>query len=114
MHAHSSAASSINYFTVEATVFQTAADPNGSHELNLSATSSFRHDICCDIAIGKNLQFSWSNTTPVRLSTEGLVFIKKREQIRALSPLFRYGENSGDSTHAEAHFCTSCHYQIFF
>src|SRR5712691_3731118 len=23
-----------------------------------------------------------------------------------------YGENSGDSMHAEPHFCTSCHYQI--
>jgi len=39
---------------------------------------------------------------------------KRREPIRALSLLFRYGENSGDSMHAQPHFCTSCHYQIFF
>jgi len=32
----------------------------------------------------------------------------------SLSPLLRYGENSGDSMHAEPHFGTSCHYQIFF
>jgi len=51
---------------------------------------------------------------PPRLLTEGLVFIKRWEPIRALSPLFRYGENSGDSTHAEPHARTSCHYQIFF
>jgi hypothetical protein len=29
-----------------------------------------------------------------------------------LSPRLRYGENSGDSMHAESHFRTSCHYQI--
>ena len=46
--------------------------------------------------------------------TEGWVLIKKFEPIGAVSLLFRYGENSGDSTHAEAHFRTSCHYQIFF
>src|ERR1700686_4376907 len=38
----------------------------------------------------------------------------RREPIGAVSLLFRYGENSGDSTHAEPHFRTSCHYQIFF
>ena len=31
-----------------------------------------------------------------------------------VSLLVRYGENSGDSMHAEPHFGTSCHYQIFF
>ena len=30
----------------------------------------------------------------------------------AFSPGFRYGENSGDSRHAEPHARTSCHYQI--
>src|SRR6266852_82856 len=30
----------------------------------------------------------------------------------ALSPGLRYGENSGDSMHAEPHSRTSCHYQI--
>ena len=32
----------------------------------------------------------------------------------SLSPPLRYGENSGDSMHADPHFGTSCHYQIFF
>src|SRR5208282_559890 len=32
----------------------------------------------------------------------------------ALSPGFRYGENSGDSMHAEPHLHTSCHYQILW
>jgi len=31
-----------------------------------------------------------------------------------LSLLFRYGENSGDSAHAQPHFRISCHHQIFF
>jgi len=58
-------------------------------------------------------------STPVvqpnlRPRTEGLVFIKRLELIGALSLLFRYGENSGDSMHVEAHFRTSCHYQMFF
>ncbi len=39
---------------------------------------------------------------------------KRREPIGALSLFFRYGENSGDSMHAEPHLCTSCHHQIFF
>jgi len=30
------------------------------------------------------------------------------------SPHLRYGENSGDSMHAEPHLRTPCHYQIFF
>jgi hypothetical protein len=33
--------------------------------------------------------------TPVRLSTEGLLFIKKWEPIGALSPLFLYGKIRG-------------------
>jgi hypothetical protein len=41
-------------------------------------------------------------------------FIQKPEPNGALSLLFRYGENSGDSTHAEPRFRTSCHYQILF
>jgi hypothetical protein len=49
-----------------------------------------------------------------RFRAEGLVFIKRQKPIGTRSPLFRYGENSGDSMHAEAHFGTSCHYQIFF
>jgi glyoxylase-like metal-dependent hydrolase (beta-lactamase superfamily II) len=40
--------------------------------------------------------------------------MQRREPIGAVSLLFRYGENSGDSTHAEPHFRTSGHYQIFF
>ena len=92
------------------------AKPPPTQRSNLNANSFYLRDICCDIATGKNLHFSRSNTTPVRLSTEGLVFIKKWEPISALLPLFRYGENSGDSIHAHAqpHFRTSCHYQIFF
>jgi hypothetical protein len=49
----------------------------------------------------------------VRLRTEGLVFIKRRESIGALSLLFRYGENSGVSMHVEPFFRASCHNQIF-
>ena len=37
---------------------------------------------------------------------ERLVLIKRLELIGAPSLLFRYGENSGDSMHAEAHFGT--------
>lgn len=44
---------------------------------NLSANSFYLRDICCDFGTGKNLHFSRSNTTPVRLSTEALVFIKE-------------------------------------
>ena len=40
------------------------------------------------------------------------VNLKGRETIGALSLFSRYGENSGDSTHAEPHFPTSWHYQI--
>ena len=78
----------------------------------ISARTAF---ICVTFAVTspqERIFFSRRNTTPVRLSTEGLVFIKKWEPIGALSLLFRYGENSGDSTHAEPHFRTSCHYQI--
>jgi hypothetical protein len=32
----------------------------------------------------------------------------------SVSPFLRWGENSGDSMHAEPHFGTSCDYQIFF
>jgi hypothetical protein len=56
---------------------------------NLSANSYCLRDIWCDIATRKSLHFSRSNTTPVRLSTEGLVFIKKWEPIGELSPLFQ-------------------------
>jgi hypothetical protein len=34
--------------------------------------------------------------------------MKKPEPIEALSLLFRYGENSGDSIHAQPHFGTLC------
>jgi len=40
--------------------------------------------------------------------------MKRLEPVGALSLLFRYGENSGDSMHVEAHFRTSCHYQVLF
>jgi hypothetical protein len=33
---------------------------------------------------------------------------------RSSFAVLRYGENSGDSMHAEAHFRTSCHYQMLF
>jgi hypothetical protein len=36
------------------------------------------------------------------------------EHFADVSLLVRYGENSGDSTHAEPHSGTPCHYQIFF
>ena len=39
-------------------------------------------------------------------------FTETREVIGTLSLLFRYGENSGDPAHAEAHVRTSSHYQI--
>ena len=81
---------------------------------NLNANSFYLHDSYCDIATGKNLYFRASNTTPVRLSSEGFVFIKKWEPTGSLSLLFRYGENSRDSMQAEPHFSTSCHYQIYF
>jgi hypothetical protein len=41
-------------------------------------------------------------------------FLEKWELIGALSPLVRYGGNSGDSIHVETRFRTPCHYQIFF
>ncbi len=37
-------------------------------------------------------------------------FYQEGKPIGTLSLLFRYGENSGDSTHAQPHFYTSCHY----
>jgi hypothetical protein len=40
-------------------------------------------------------------------------FYQEEETIGTLSLVFRYGENSGDPTHAELHFSTSCYYQIF-
>ena len=49
-----------------------------------------------------------------RPQAEAWILIKKLEPIGALSLLFRYGENSGDSMHEEAHFLTWCHYQKFF
>jgi hypothetical protein len=35
---------------------------------------------------------------------------RKKHQIEP----YPYGENSGDSMHAEPHFGTSCHHQMFF
>jgi len=39
---------------------------------------------------------------------------KTQGPIGALALFLRYGENSGDSMHAEPQLCTSCHHQIFF
>jgi hypothetical protein len=50
------------------------------------------------------------DTSPV----EHLCLDDRREAIGAVSLLFRYGENSGDSTHAGPHGRTPCHYQVFF
>jgi hypothetical protein len=40
-----------------------------------------------------------------------VMFPSRPQPHTSLSPLYRYGENSGDSMHAEPHFRTSCHYQ---
>src|SRR5580692_9603862 len=48
---------------------------------------------------------------------ESLLTLARQEGSRtfaSVSPFVRYGENSGDSKHAEPHFGTSCHHQIFF
>jgi hypothetical protein len=62
----------------------------------------------------KRSTFEPSDTTPLRVSTEGLAYVERREPIGELSLFFRHRENSGDSTHAEPHFRTSCHYQNIF
>jgi len=58
-----------------------------------------------------NCRRAGSSSTPLQLPTEGLVFIKRREPTGALSLFFRYGENSGDSKHAEPHFGTLCQFK---
>jgi len=44
------------------------------------------------------------------LNPQGLCIGRPRSRSSS-SPLYRYGENSGDSMHAEPHLRTSCHYQ---
>jgi hypothetical protein len=76
----------------DATVFQTAADAEIESQCE---QFFFLRDICCDIATGKNLHFSRSNTTPVRLLTEGLVFINKRYRSEHFRRYFVMGEIRG-------------------
>jgi hypothetical protein len=52
----------------------------------------------------------FSKRPPTRVALMNLCLGDRREPIGAVSLLFRYGENSGDSTHARPHFYTSCHY----
>jgi hypothetical protein len=58
----------ITAFVTEAVVFETAADPIGSHGLDLSATGSYLRDIA---VTGPD------DTTPLRLSTEGFAGVGK-------------------------------------
>jgi hypothetical protein len=62
----------------------------------------------------KTLSLRWLDLNQRPLAENGGWFLQKGELIGALSPLVRYGGNSGDSIHAETRFRTPCHYQIFF
>jgi hypothetical protein len=73
---------------------KTAADPNGSHALHLSATRSYLRDI----AVSAPLQTSTlgtSTASTLRLSTEGLVLRKSRESVNAFCRFFAEGEIGG-------------------
>ncbi len=54
-----------------------------------------------------------STSSAPRPPTEWLASIRRQEPIRAPLLSFHYGENSGDSAHAEPHFGTSPHFQLF-
>jgi hypothetical protein len=55
----------------------------------------------------------FSKPPPTRVAVTDYLCLRDRwEPIGAVSLLFRYGENSGDSPHAEPHARTSCHNQI--
>jgi hypothetical protein len=93
--------------------FQTAADPNGSDGLDLSATRSYLRDISVNSATANNQHLSRGTLRPFGFKPKGWCLSRGGNRSEHFRCSF-YGENSGDSMHAEPHFGTSCHYQIFF
>ena len=69
--------------------------PSPTQRSNLSANSFYVRDICCDIATGKNLHLSQSSTTPVRLSTPGLVLSRSGNRSEHFRRYFAMGKIRG-------------------
>jgi hypothetical protein len=59
-----------------------------------------------------NLVLGLNSISEVTVSTLCYSVDQGLGRVIRFSPLYRYGENSGGTMHAEPHFRTSCHYQV--
>jgi hypothetical protein len=78
------------------------------------SSMGWRQTIRLPISVAAFPQILFSGLIRLRSDRQhAFLFRGSRPRSRnSLSPLYRYGENSGDSMHAKPHCRTSCHYQF--